>query len=115
MALQYRDNEFYVHYVGTDKRLDEWVDERLVTEGTPVGSGGSAMRGQKRKRKSTVSNGAQSRQESSEASGQEARAREAAPDVPLTEEELDMQEHSKITATRNFDKVNFGQWQIKTW
>lgn len=30
------------------------------------------------------------------------------------EDELEVQ-HRQITARRNFDKVNFGQWQIKTW
>ncbi|KAI6107360.1 acyl-CoA N-acyltransferase [Pisolithus croceorrhizus] len=30
------------------------------------------------------------------------------------EDELEVQ-HKQITARRNFDKVNFGQWQIKTW
>ncbi|KZV77544.1 acyl-CoA N-acyltransferase [Peniophora sp. CONT] len=33
----------------------------------------------------------------------------------MTEEEYDIQHHKQITAKRNFDKVNFGQWQIKTW
>jgi len=38
------------------------------------------------------------------------------PPPPLmTEEELDIQQHKQITAQRNFDKVNFGKWQIKTW
>ncbi|KAL4069067.1 acyl-CoA N-acyltransferase [Scleroderma yunnanense] len=34
---------------------------------------------------------------------------------PMTEEDLDIQHHKQITAQRNFDKVNFGKWQIKTW
>lgn len=33
----------------------------------------------------------------------------------MTEEELDIQQHKQITAQRNFDRVNFGKWQIKTW
>jgi hypothetical protein len=36
-------------------------------------------------------------------------------DVKFPEEEFDIQHHKQITAHRNFDKVNFGQWQIKTW
>lgn len=36
-------------------------------------------------------------------------------DVSMTEEEIDIREHRKITERRNFDKVNFGTWQIKTW
>jgi hypothetical protein len=33
----------------------------------------------------------------------------------LTEEEYDIQQHRKLFSKRNFDKVVFGQWQIKTW
>ena len=31
------------------------------------------------------------------------------------QEDLDTREQKKVTSTRNFDNVNFGQWQIKTW
>lgn len=31
------------------------------------------------------------------------------------QEDLDAREQRKVTSTRNFDNVNFGQWQIKTW
>lgn len=37
------------------------------------------------------------------------------PPPLMTEEELDIQQHKQITAQRNFDRVNFGKWQIKTW
>ncbi|PCH33078.1 acyl-CoA N-acyltransferase [Wolfiporia cocos MD-104 SS10] len=40
---------------------------------------------------------------------------EGAAPQPITEEEYDIQHHKQITARRNFDKVVFGQWQIKTW
>ncbi|KAI6159459.1 acyl-CoA N-acyltransferase [Pisolithus thermaeus] len=36
------------------------------------------------------------------------------PRIMSEEDELEVQ-HKQITARRNFDKVNFGQWQIKTW
>ncbi|KAF4584674.1 hypothetical protein EYR40_004660 [Pleurotus pulmonarius] len=36
-------------------------------------------------------------------------------DMVITEEDFDIRHHNKITAQRNFDKVNFGMWQIKTW
>lgn len=36
-------------------------------------------------------------------------------EVVMTEEDYDIQHHKQITAQRNFDKVNFGEWQIKTW
>lgn len=33
----------------------------------------------------------------------------------MTEEDFDIEHHKKITAQRNFDKVYFGDWEIKTW
>lgn len=33
----------------------------------------------------------------------------------MTEEDFDVENYKQITAQRNFDTVNFGQWQIKTW
>lgn len=36
-------------------------------------------------------------------------------EVVMTEEDFDIQHHKQITAHRNFDKVHFGDWQIKTW
>lgn len=40
----------------------------------------------------------------------------AAPDeIVMTEEDFDIQHHKQITAKRNFDKVVFGDWLVKTW
>ncbi|KAF5376893.1 hypothetical protein D9615_007224 [Tricholomella constricta] len=36
-------------------------------------------------------------------------------EVVMTEEDYDIQHHKQITAQRNFDKVHFGEWQVKTW
>lgn len=36
-------------------------------------------------------------------------------DVPMTEEEYDIEHHKQITSQRNFDHVYFGDWQIKIW
>lgn len=117
MAVHYREQEVYVHYVGTDKRMDEWVDEKLVTEEASPAVASSATRGQKRKRQSTANaNGARPRVDTENRSSNMSLGNGQSVDAPpLTEEELDLREHNKITATRNFDKVNFGQWQIKTW
>jgi histone acetyltransferase MYST1 len=30
-------------------------------------------------------------------------------------EEYDIQHHKQITAQKNFEMVNFGKWQMKTW
>jgi histone acetyltransferase MYST1 len=36
-------------------------------------------------------------------------------EIVMTEEDYDIQHHKQITAQRNFDFVNFGEYQIKTW
>jgi len=36
-------------------------------------------------------------------------------EIVMTEEDYDIQHHKQITAQRNFDFVNFGDYQIKTW
>ncbi|EKM60584.1 uncharacterized protein PHACADRAFT_82828 [Phanerochaete carnosa HHB-10118-sp] len=33
----------------------------------------------------------------------------------MSEEEYDLEHHKQITARRNFDKVIFGKWSIRTW
>jgi hypothetical protein len=33
----------------------------------------------------------------------------------MTEEEYDMEHHKQISAVKNFEKVHFGFWLIKTW
>jgi hypothetical protein len=35
--------------------------------------------------------------------------------IPMTEEEYDILHHKQIGARRNFEKVYFGQWEIRTW
>ena len=125
----------YVHYLNTDKRLDEWVSEELIRPATEHEAGATTMgpsssttnRIQTRKRK----RGSDAAQPSS-ASRRVSNAANAHPDTPaeeatngtgtqtiqpreLTEEEYDIQQHRKLFSKRNFDKVIFGQWQIKTW
>jgi hypothetical protein len=126
----------YVHYLNTDKRLDEWISEDLVRPATeheartttmgPSSSTTNGIKTRKRKRASDVaqpssttrrvSNAANApsdapggEEASNGAGSQSARLRE------LTEEEYDIQQHRKLFSKRNFDKVVFGQWQIKTW
>ncbi|TFK86527.1 acyl-CoA N-acyltransferase [Polyporus arcularius HHB13444] len=127
--LERHGEEVYVHYVNTDKRLDEWVAERDVR---PVGgheaevaangqSNGATTR--KRKRGSTADvqsprRGSPNRTNGDAASGS---AQPEDPDATqanasvVTEEEYDIEHHKQITAKRNFDKVIFGKWQIRTW
>ena len=108
-VLERRPNEVYVHYANTDKRLDEWVSERVVrvthVKG-PIQSAPSHTNGTSNKRKRSASVGEQAEENGDDVVGKE---------LKLSEEEYDIEHHKQITAKRNFDKVNFGKWQIKTW
>ncbi|KAI0089918.1 acyl-CoA N-acyltransferase [Irpex rosettiformis] len=107
--LERRPDEVYVHYANTDKRLDEWVLESSVRLADVKGSvseshlrtNGAAVA---KKRKRSIS-----------PVGQGTDDEETAREVKMSEEEYDIEHHKQITAKRNFDKVNFGKWQIKTW
>ena len=126
----------YVHYLNTDKRLDEWVSEELVRPATeheariaimgPLSSTTNGIQTRKRKRGSdTAQPSSTTRRVSNTANTQPGTSREE--DISngagtqltqpreLTEEEYDIQQHRKLFSKRNFDKVVFGQWQIKTW
>lgn len=126
----------YVHYLNTDKRLDEWVSEELIRPATehearttvmgPSPSTTNGIQTRKRKRGSDaaqpspttrrVSNAANTQPDTSTA-GEVSNGAGTQPNQPreLTEEEYDIQQHRKLFSKRNFDKVVFGQWQIKTW
>ncbi|KAF8060843.1 acyl-CoA N-acyltransferase, partial [Lyophyllum atratum] len=119
-----REKEVYVHYVNTDKRMDEWVPNDTVTLAAPPPLPAPSANGiepsKKRKR------GRPPREYSARPSpvppaahpSRSAAAAASSPDaatVAMTEEEYDIQHHKQITAQRNFDKVHFGEWQVKTW
>lgn len=107
--LERRPNEVYVHYANTDKRLDEWVLEsktRLMDNSN--GSDAVHTNGHVKKRKRSVS---PELGEPTGVAGEGATPKE----VKMSEEEYDIEHHKQITARRNFDRVNFGRWQIKTW
>lgn len=134
--MRIRDGDAFVHFVNRDKRLDFWMPEADLPE--PVAGDVDKLTSRKRKRISSVSVSATasgSGPQTSEATpplesqtpasvaAPPARRRaerkslqpETRPPVEMTEEEIDIREHRKITTNRNFDKVNFGRWQIKTW
>lgn len=108
VIVEERDDEVYLHYINENKRLDEWRSRVEVTDVTNDGS--PSLRGQKRKR-GTSASASGSRGQSIDVQGEKF----GSEDVSMTEEELDLREHQRITAKRNFDKVRFGQWQIRTW
>ncbi|KAI0761183.1 acyl-CoA N-acyltransferase [Trametes elegans] len=116
--LERHEEDVYVHYVNTDKRMDEWLPGREVR---PAGhrAADMARNGTSRKRKRGSLEGEGPRRTGSpvktEAEPASAQAALDAGPAGITEEEFDIEHHKQITAKRNFDKVVFGRWQIKTW
>ncbi|KAG8899822.1 hypothetical protein FRB99_006437 [Tulasnella sp. 403] len=117
VILDRRGEEAYIHYVNTDKRLDEWVPAntiQLVSAPTPPASSA----GIKRKRSHSVDDSA----DQSTALDNSARSSTSPPRAPMDhlaeskeQDQEAVNEHQRITAKRNFEKVIFGAWQIKTW
>lgn len=110
-VLERRAAEAYVHYLNTDKRLDEWVPASTVR---PLSPPASPTPPRKRRRTSVPVPAPASDPPKLPAIAAPLAEEQAAVEV-LTEEQFDIQHHRQITARRNFDKVNFGTWQIKTW
>lgn len=114
-----------MHYEHTDKRLDEWLPEdtvRIVP--TARSNGHSSPKPDDHASVSAAvphSNGASTKKRKRSASMDATDGGGEGPDasvsrgVKMSEEEYDIEHHKQITAKRNFDKVMFGRWQIKTW
>jgi hypothetical protein len=103
-VLDRRQNEVFVHYIGTDKRLDEWVPADNVRACTPTRNAASSGR---EATSSPRPNGV----------GPRKRRRMESPTNTHDRDETEVPPVLSTTAStrRNFDKVNFGSWQIKTW
>jgi len=120
--LQRRAGEVYVHYIHADKRMDEWIPDGHFRPSDERGDINSRSPTRKRKRKGDTPGvsrpGTQSpaREQSAGISGVlEGNGSIGTEEIVMTEEDFDIQHHKQITAQRNFDKVHFGEWQIKTW
>ena len=169
--LQHAENDVYVHYLNTDKRMDEWVPIENCHRITPAPAPAavSVVNGnthttdadtlldhstepKKRKRGRPPTRGRRGSGMQPQRSRSEMHPPETLPDasgsagvsafsgeggagvyeagvvssdgigakngtmeILMTEEDYDIQHHKQITAQRNFDKVHFGEWQVKTW
>ncbi len=104
-VLDRRPGEVFVHYLGTDKRLDEWISADTTRATTPPRDSTSPSRDTSPPRRV---NGTSTRKRRRSASPAKA------PDTRETTQPLTTLP-TMASARRNFDKVNFGTWQIKTW
>ena len=105
--LDRRPGQVFVHYIGTDKRLDEWVPADTVRAKTPP--------------RDSLSPGHDATP-SRRVNGTSTRKRRRSPSLANAHvpDALDTTQPpatlpTMASARRNFDKVNFGPWQIKTW
>ena len=137
-VLERRPGEIYVHYLNTDKRMDEWMPESCVRipEGVKPEPGSTVVLPRGASAATSHVNGTKKRKRSMSidvvSRSHEHRRAHAAQLVPseiggapvpdddprtlkMSEEEYDMEHHKRITARRNFEKVIFGKWSIRTW
>jgi histone acetyltransferase MYST1 len=137
-VLDRQDDQAYVHYLHKDKRLDEWLpelscrlaDPQPASTRQPVQTTSSAAPVQRKRARGAASpppepaslpdytNGHTPDTQdgvNSELLADEPASLGALVDTGLSEEEFDMLQHKQIGMKRNFEKVHFGQWEIKTW
>jgi histone acetyltransferase MYST1 len=120
-VLDRRGDEAYVHYLNTDKRMDEWIPEgnlRPASTESNLPNGTSAETTTRRTAGTKRKRGHQSVSPSPEddtEDGHSAGPVQEEATITISEEDYDFEQHKRITAQRNFDKVHFGEWQIKTW
>ncbi|KAJ7489457.1 acyl-CoA N-acyltransferase [Mycena latifolia] len=104
--LDRRQGQIYVHYVNHDKRMDEWIPE---VDFMPSATDSRHSRKRKRTSQHDSDEGSPSPDDlPAEENGVERT-------MVVSEEDYDFEHHKKITAQRNFDKVHFGDWLIRTW
>lgn len=127
--LQQRTGEFYVHYVDTDKRMDEWISEDLCTTNDPVpvtSDAGNRKRKRSRWNETTVSlhEASSSKHGPAAPNGltrtidkMERKTNESQhlTENSLTEEEPNLTRPKEFTSQRNFDTVIFDEYKIRPW
>ncbi|CAA7267725.1 unnamed protein product [Cyclocybe aegerita] len=116
-VLQRRDGEVYVHYLDTDKRLDEWVKEWQCRLDESQPQALSEPTSRKRKRGSHSSEPSSSRRVSATPDGgiDEEDGTTQLAEVVMTEEDFDLQHHKQINSQKNFDTIIFETWKITPW
>jgi histone acetyltransferase MYST1 len=112
--VKHREEDVFVHYVGLDRRMTEWIPR---TECIPIPV--QKKRGRPKKRAMTEAPTetqitmpvASSRGRS--VVPQMANGKPGVKEIVMTEEEYDLLQHK--LPDKNFEKVYFGNWEVKTW
>ncbi|CAE6444086.1 unnamed protein product [Rhizoctonia solani] len=122
-----RGLEYYVHYEGRDKRLDEWVPTSAVRlDGDSANQthevdldNQAGSRAKKRNRTTgpslAPSDGTPAPAPDDEINSPATIPSTLGPSLRTRDQTEAAQHHITLTAQRNFDRVCFGQWSIKTW
>ncbi|KAL0578839.1 hypothetical protein V5O48_003163 [Marasmius crinis-equi] len=129
-VLKEEPERVYINYINREKRFDEWVP-RSSLHPIPLQAGPSNIGKtvpQKRKRKSgntagsshnsqNGDEGVELEEENGELHDVNGSDSQQLPshEIVMTEEDYDYQHHKQIGAVRNFEKVHFGEWSIRTW
>ncbi|KAJ1303820.1 hypothetical protein OPQ81_008242 [Rhizoctonia solani] len=125
--IQKRGSEYYVHYEGRDKRLDEWVPANAVRlDGDSTNQthemdvdNQDGSRATKRNRTTgpslAHSDGTPATTQDDEVNLPATVPPTLGPSLHTRDQTEAAQQHLTLTAQRNFDRVNFDQWHIKTW
>ncbi|KAF7377728.1 Histone acetyltransferase [Mycena sanguinolenta] len=106
--LNRRQDQVYVHYVNQDKRMDEWIPE---ADFMPSATDPHHLRKRKRSQPGEGDSDGELTPDA-ELSAEENGVERT---MVISEEDYDFEHHKQITAQRNFDKVHFGKWLIRTW
>ncbi|KAF8236942.1 acyl-CoA N-acyltransferase [Tricholoma matsutake] len=112
--LKRRDEDVFVHYVGLDRRMDDWIPQTECI---------SIIEKKKRGRPSRKSAATEAPTESQVSTALTSRGLSVAPhmangkvgtkEIVMSEEEFDQLQHK--LPDKNFEKVFFGEWEVKTW
>ncbi|KEP49487.1 putative myst histone acetyltransferase [Rhizoctonia solani 123E] len=125
--IQQRGSEYYVHYEGRDKRLDEWVPTSAVrldndSTGQANETDLDSQDGSRAKKRNRTTGPSLAHSDGTPATTQDDEVNSPAtlpstlgPSIHTRDQTEAAQQHIALTAQRNFDRVNFDQWHIKTW
>eukprot|EP00520_Triparma_pacifica_P012615 CAMPEP_0118639484 /NCGR_PEP_ID=MMETSP0785-20121206/4246_1 /TAXON_ID=91992 /ORGANISM="Bolidomonas pacifica, Strain CCMP 1866" /LENGTH=379 /DNA_ID=CAMNT_0006530811 /DNA_START=42 /DNA_END=1178 /DNA_ORIENTATION=- len=104
------ESEFYVHYVGFDRRLDEWIPiSRIDMDTVETSEEREKKEGEKEEGGRTRGNKRRLTDEHGHTTGH-GHAGTTDPAVLQLEKE-----HEELTKVKNIGKIQMGKWEVDTW